>query len=142
MNTQSSTESEIVAADQFMPAVCWTQYFMEAQGCKVQDNILCQDNKSYVLLERNGKALSGKRTKHINIRYFFIADRIMKNELSVVWCPTCDMIGDCATKPLQGAVFKRFRDLVVGVVPAEEPGEGKPKPLVGKSVKHKPRDKG
>ncbi len=134
MNTRSSTESEIVAADHFMPAICWTRYFMEAQGYKVQDNILHQDNKSSILLERNGKSSSSKRTKHINIRYFFITDRVMKGELSIVWCPTGDMIGDYATKPLQGAVFKRFRDLIMGAEPVEEPGFGKPKPLVGKSV--------
>jgi hypothetical protein len=135
MNTRSSTESEIVAADDFMPAICWTRYFMEAQGYKIKDNILFQDNKSAILLEKNGKASSSKRTKHINIRFFFITDRVMKNELSVVWCPTGDMIGDYATKPLQGAVFKKFRDLIMGVVPVEEPGTGKPKPLVGVSVK-------
>ncbi len=42
----------------FMPAICWTQYFMEAQGYQVQDNFLFQDNKSVILLEKNGKALS------------------------------------------------------------------------------------
>jgi hypothetical protein len=41
-----------------MPAICWTQYFMEAQGYQVQDNFLFQDNKSVILLEKNGKALS------------------------------------------------------------------------------------
>ncbi len=50
MNTRSSTESEIVAADHFMPAICWTRYFMEAQGYKVQDNILHQDNTRSILL--------------------------------------------------------------------------------------------
>ena len=48
------------------------------------------------------------------------------------------MIGDYATKPLQGAVFKKFRDLIMGVVPAEDPGTGKTKPTVGKSA-NKPR---
>jgi hypothetical protein len=138
LNTRSSTEAEIVGADDFMPAICWTRYFMEAQGYKIEDNVLFQDNKSSILLEKNGKASSSKRTKHINIRYFFITDRIMKKELKVVWCPTGDMIGDYATKPLQGAAFKKFRDIIMGVVPAGEPGNGKPKPLVGKSVK-KPR---
>jgi hypothetical protein len=38
LNTQSSTESEIVGANHFMPAICWTRYFMEAQGYQVQDN--------------------------------------------------------------------------------------------------------
>jgi hypothetical protein len=53
LNTQSSTESEIVGADDFMLAICWTQYFMEAQRYQVQDNILFQDNKSTILLEKN-----------------------------------------------------------------------------------------
>jgi hypothetical protein len=134
LNTRSSTEAELVGADDFMPAICWTRYFMEAQGYKVLDSILYQDNKSTILLEKNGKASSGKRTKHINIRYFFITDRISKNELSVVWCPTGNMIGDYATKPLQGAVFKKFRDLIMGVVPIEDPGPEKSKPKGGTST--------
>jgi hypothetical protein len=34
LNTQSSMESEIVGADDFMPVICWTQYFMDAQPSK------------------------------------------------------------------------------------------------------------
>jgi hypothetical protein len=74
---------------------------MEAQGYQVQDNILFQDNKSAIFLEKNGKASSSKRTKHVNIRYFFITDRVDKGDVSLVWCPTGDMIGDFMTKPLQ-----------------------------------------
>jgi hypothetical protein len=98
---------------------------MEAQGYQVQDNILFQDNKSAILLEKNGKASSSKRTKHINIRYFFITDCINKGNVSLVWCPTGDMIGDFMTKPLQGALFQKFRDQIMGVVPAQDPGPGK-----------------
>jgi hypothetical protein len=65
-------ETEIVGADDFMPAICWTRYFMEAQGYHIQDNILFQDNKSAILLEKNGKALSSKCMKHINIQYFLL----------------------------------------------------------------------
>jgi hypothetical protein len=55
LNTQSSMESEIVGADDFMLAICWTRYFMEAQGYQVQDNILFQDNKSAILSKRTEK---------------------------------------------------------------------------------------
>ena len=127
LNTRSSTEAEIVGVDDFMPAICWTRYFMEAQGYKVEDNVLFQDNMSSILLEKNGKASSGKRTKHINIRYFFITDRVTQNEVSVAWCPTGDMIGDYMTKPLQGALFKKFRDQIMGVIPVTDPGAGKVK---------------
>ena len=59
----------------------------------------------------------------------FVTDRINKNELSVEWCPTGNMIGDHATKPLQGPVFKKFRDHIVGVMPTpvEEPESEKSK---------------
>jgi hypothetical protein len=95
---------------------------MKAQGYGVKDNVLFQDNKSSILLGKNGKASINKRTKHINIRYFFITDRVNKEEVSVVWCPTGDMIGDYATKPLQGALFRKFRDQIMGVTPARDPG--------------------
>jgi hypothetical protein len=97
---------------------------MEAQGYQVQDNILFQD-KSAILLEKNGKALSSKHTKHVNIWYFFITNRVDKGNVSLVWCLTGDMIGDFMTKPLQGALFLKFRDQIMGVVPAQDPGPGK-----------------
>ena len=126
LNTRSSTEAELVGVDDLMPAICWTRYFMEAQGYKVNENIVYQDNQSAILLERNGKASSSKRTKHINIRYFFVTDRIKNKELTVEWCPTGDMIADFMTKPTQGALFKKFRDQIMGVIPAQTPGPGKP----------------
>ena len=89
---------------------------MRAQGIEVRDNILYQDNKSAMLLETNGLALSSKRTKHINIRYNYVADRVAKGDLRVVWCPTEKMIADFLTKPLQGKAFVEFRNLLMGAV--------------------------
>ena len=78
-----------------------------------------------------------ERTKHINIRYFFITDRVDKGDVSLVWCPTGDMIGDFMTKPLQGALFWKFRDQIMGVIPAQDPGQGKDKKVNIKSSTHK-----
>jgi hypothetical protein len=111
-----------MGADDFMPAICWTRYFMKAQGYNVQENILFQDNKSSILLEKNGKASRSKRMKNINIWYFFIAYRVSNEAVSVVWCPTGDMIGDYATKPLQGDLFRKFRDHIMGVAPSRYSG--------------------
>jgi hypothetical protein len=76
---------------------------------------------------KNGKASSSKHTKHVNIWYFFIIDRVDKGNVSLVWCPTGDMIRDFMTKPLQGTLFWKFRDQILGVVPAQDPGPGKAK---------------
>jgi hypothetical protein len=104
---------------------------MKAQGYGIKDNVLFQANKSSFLLEKNGKAPSNKRTNNINIRYFFITNRVSNEEVSVVWCPMRDMIGDYATKSLQGALFWKFRDQITGVTPARDPGPGKTDSGVG-----------
>ncbi len=63
LNTRSSTETEIVGVDDCMPAICWTRCFFEAQGYQVTENIVYQDNKSAILVEKNGKASSNKCMK-------------------------------------------------------------------------------
>jgi hypothetical protein len=108
LNTRSSTESELVGAHDFMPMILWTSHFLEAQGYGVHETILYQDNQSAILLEHNGRKTSGKRTKHLNISYYFITDRINRKELSVDYRPTGEMIGDFFTKPLQGQLFIKF----------------------------------
>jgi hypothetical protein len=119
LNTRSLTESKLVGIDDMMSLIIWLQNFLKAQGYVVVDNILHQDNRSAILLEQNGKMSSGKHTKHIGIRYFFVTDRIRSGEISPKWCPTGEMIADFLTKPLQGAMFWKFRDLLMGVVPTE-----------------------
>jgi hypothetical protein len=83
----------------------------------VIDNILHQDNRSAILLEKNGKMSNGKHTKHIAIHYFFVTDKIRAEKISPKWCPKGKMIADFLTKLLQGAMFWKFRDLLMGVVP-------------------------
>jgi hypothetical protein len=68
-----------------------------------------------MLLEKNGKRSSSKQTRHINIRYFFVTDRIDSNEMQVEYCPTGEMTGDFFTKPLQGAAFTKFRNRILNV---------------------------
>ena len=80
-NVCSSTIRELVAVDEMIAQIFWTRLFMQAQGIKVTDNILYQDNRSVILLERNGRASSSKRTKHIEICYYYVADRIAKGDL-------------------------------------------------------------
>ena len=117
INTRSSTESELVSVHDIMPQVLWTRYFLEAQGYDVKDSVIHQDNKSTILLAENGKASSSKRTRHINIRYFFMKGRIASGDVTVTYCPTEKMIADYFTKPLQGALFLKLRNEIMNVNP-------------------------
>jgi len=116
INTKSSTEAELVGVNDILPQVLWTRYFLEAQGYMLPNPTeVYQDNMSSIQLEKNGKASSGQRTRHINIRYFFVTDRVTNKEVEMVYCPTGDMLADLLTKPLQGSQFRRFRDAILNV---------------------------
>jgi hypothetical protein len=67
LNTRSYTASELAVVDNMMPITVRSCNFLMAQGYGVTQNLLLQDNKSSVLLEKNSKAASGKHTRHINI---------------------------------------------------------------------------
>jgi hypothetical protein len=115
INTMSLMESELIRADDASPSMMRTIYFVEAQCFTVEESVLYQDNLNAMLLERNGKKSSSKRTHHISICYFFIKDRIASNEMTVKHCPTAEMLADHFTKPLQGAPFRKFRAEIQGI---------------------------
>ena len=114
LNTDSSTTAELVAVHQGLPKVLWVPLFLEEQGYSVEENTVFQDNQSAILLEENGKKLSSKRTRHLNIRYFMVTDQVEKGHIIIKYCPTDDMIGDFMTKGLQGVKFAKFRKDIMG----------------------------
>ena len=117
---RSSTGSELVGVNDMMSSILWMQYFLVSQGYHVTNNIVYQDNQSAILLAKYAKALSGKQTKHIDVRYFFVKDQVDKGNVRIKWCPTKEMIADFFTKPLQLSLFKCFHDVIMGVVPLPE----------------------
>ena len=115
LNTRSSTEAELVAVDDAMAPALWTKNFLEAQGYPTTATIILQDNESAIKLETNGQKSVGQRSRHIKIRYFFVADQVQKGNIKIKYCPTDDMEGDYLTKPLQGAKFIRFRNSIMNL---------------------------
>ena len=60
-----------------------------------------QDNKSIVAMIANGRAV-GLTSRHINIRFFWLNDRISSCEVSMRYIPTEDMLLDLLTKDMEG----------------------------------------
>ena len=92
-----------------------TRYFLEAQGYEIDENILYQDNIITMLLEKNGKKSSTKNTKHINMGFYFIKDQVETRDVVIRHCLTEKMLGDNFTKPLQGALFRKFRAEIMNI---------------------------
>ena len=112
--TKSSTEAELVGASDYLPNTIWAKMFLESQGYKIRENQFLQDNQSAIKLEVNGRASCGQKSRHIDIRFFFMKDRIKTEGIDVLYCPTEEMLADFFTKPLQGSLFDKFRKVIMG----------------------------
>ena len=86
------------------------RHIVLAQGYKpAQTVIILQDNRSAILLEQNGIMSSTKRTKHINVRYYFVKSRIVAEEVIIQLYSGEKSVGDFFSKPLSGSKFLRFK---------------------------------
>ena len=109
-----------------MTFVMWMKHLFVSQVRSISVNSLLkplgsditieQDNTSKIQLERNGWKSSSKRTKHINVRYFYITDRLKAGDISrVLYKPTSDIKSDYLTKALQGKAFQAHRKTLMGL---------------------------
>ena len=130
INTKSSTEAELVGVHNTMTFVMWMKHFFQLQVEGLNNPklnqygkhiIIKQDNTSAIQLERNGWKSSTKRTKHIDVQYFYITDQLKKGTISeVVYKPTEDMTSDYLTKALQGKLFIKHRKTLMGLEGIDE----------------------
>jgi hypothetical protein len=114
INTKSSTEAELVGLSDSMSAIIWCRNFLEAQGYDMPPAQVFQDNMSTIAMIRSGKPTSD-RTRHINIRFFFINDREKSGEVKVEYKSTKSMLADILTKPLQGEQFEVLRNELLNI---------------------------
>ena len=106
--TKSSTEAELVGISDALPQVIWVKHFLDAQGHAPHPAHIWEDNLSTICLAKAGRSGS-ERSRHIQIRFFWIHDYLMSGEVTMEHMDTDHMIADMFTKPLQGSKFKSFR---------------------------------
>jgi hypothetical protein len=112
----------------------WTLYFIQSQGYGAECVGLYQDNISAQLLMKSECFLSGKKTKHMQAKLFFIKDEVDDREIQIINCPAENMWADVLTKPLQGVVFKRIRATLMNCSVEYEESKDAEKPLHIKSL--------
>jgi hypothetical protein len=111
--TKSSCEAELVTLSDSASLGMYLKNFMHEAGMGNAPGIFREDNMSAIRMAKNGRSTSD-RTKHINIRYFFVKQFLDNGEFTIEHCDTENQIADILTKPLQGAHFERLRDLLLG----------------------------
>ena len=107
LNATSSTEAELIGISDALRQILHIREFLIHQGIDIGPALLYQDNQSTLKLIERGRS-TAEATRHINVRYYFITDRIGAGEIETEYLPTESMLADLLTKPLQGALFEKF----------------------------------
>ena len=70
LNVKSSTKAELVGESECIPCNLWLTLFVLAQGYEIKDDVLCQENKSTMIMLKNGRNSCTGNSRYIDIRIF------------------------------------------------------------------------
>ncbi|KAJ4776116.1 hypothetical protein LUZ62_060373 [Rhynchospora pubera] len=106
--SRSSTEAEYRSLAVTCAEILWLQYLLREMHMPVHDSpVLWCDNIGATFLASN--PIFHARTKHIEIDYHFVRERVANKELQVKFLSSQDQIADVLTKPLLSARFMNLR---------------------------------
>ncbi|GJV02983.1 retrovirus-related pol polyprotein from transposon TNT 1-94 [Tanacetum coccineum] len=102
----SSTEAEYVAAAGCCDQVLWIKIQMADYDVLYEKVPIFCDNTSAIAISNN--LVLHSRTKHIDIRYHFIRDHILKDDIELHFVPTDLQLDNILTQPLVEPSFTRL----------------------------------
>lgn len=109
----SSTESEYVAAAAAAQEVTWLRALLLDCGVPAGPPTTLQcDNQAAKALSETARV--SRRSKHINVRFHFLREKVADGTLRVQWVPSAQQLADILTKPLGPEPFLRLRDALMG----------------------------
>nr|GEW97226.1 retrovirus-related Pol polyprotein from transposon TNT 1-94 [Tanacetum cinerariifolium] len=102
----SSAESEYVADVGCCANILWMKSQLTNHEIIYEKVPIFYDNTSVIEISNNPVLHS--RTKHIDIKYHFTRDHILKGDIELHFIPTHYQLADIFTKPLDEPTFKRL----------------------------------
>ncbi len=106
---KSTTEAEYVSLSLAAQEGIWLRRLLFDIGYQIDSpTLIYEDNQGAIKLSKNPQFHN--RTKHIDITYHFIREKVLSDEIEVSYCPTDSMSADILTKGLTRNKFEKFRD--------------------------------
>lgn len=103
----SSTEAEYIAAAECTKELLYIKTLIEElQSVNVNINLHI-DNQSALTMIKNGQI--NRRSKHIDVRYHFIHEKISEGLIQIDYCCSQDNCADILTKPLELNKFNKIK---------------------------------
>jgi Reverse transcriptase (RNA-dependent DNA polymerase) len=104
----STCEAEFVAASTAAKEALWLRQLIAEFTGQVKPVTMHVDNQGALALLHHPHG--HQRTKHIDVAYKFVQDRVERGEIACVYCATNDMLADCLTKALPVQKFVENRN--------------------------------
>ena len=101
--TLSSTEAEFVAAAELARDVKWFRGLLQELKFKVGRSLMFEDNQSCIKFAE--MEFPNKRTRHIEVRQYFLKEMMQQGELAMAYIPTQFNLADLLTKELNKNSF-------------------------------------
>lgn len=103
----SSTEAEYIAAADCVKELLYLKTIIdELTGGNIKIELFV-DNQSAITIIKNGQF--NRRSKHIDVRYHFIMEKVQEGIINLKYCATERQIADILTKPLGAVKFREFK---------------------------------
>lgn len=117
----SSTEAEYMSLAYSIQEALWLKQLEESFWPETAGTSLCMycDNQSAISL--SGNETYHARSKHIDVRYHFLREKIACKQISVHYKKTEDMVADVLTKGLHRPKHEAFC-IAMGLRPGEDDG--------------------
>ena len=104
----SSTESEVAALYMATSEAVWIRKLLAHLGyLQKEPTTMAEDNQGAIKWA-NGDDRSG-RLKHVDLKFLFIRERILADEIKLTYIKSQDNPADILTKPLTGSKFLDHR---------------------------------
>ena len=106
----STAEAEYIALAAAAQEATWMRKLMkDFHESQAEPVTIYEDNQSAICIAKNPQ--SHHKTKHVDIKYHYVRDKVQDVTIKVQYCPTNDMIADILTKGLTHDRFTRLRAL-------------------------------
>lgn len=104
----SSCEAEYMALKEAIKEQVYIRTILQEIGIftPIKCDILYTDSNSAIELAKN--PVFHNRTKHIDIQYHFVREKVINKETNLLFIPTTGQLADALTKPLSLDKFAKF----------------------------------
>lgn len=103
----STTEAELMAATEAAKEAIYLKDLLAEMGFKQPSVLLREDNTGVLSNMRDGQFHA--RTKHIDIKHFYVKECVANKKISLVFVPSKENTADLFIKSLPFPLFNKFR---------------------------------